>query len=303
MKIAATRLPALIFASSAAAWPAASLAQTPPTTFHAEAAAPAVADVQPYLGVITERISDDLRHQFPHIQPGAGLIVRELMPHSPAAEANVTKLDILVRWNDQLLVHPGQLQVLVASAKPGDQVTLEFLHQGTMAKAQATLAARPAHLLPSQEQPQSPPPATAQAGLLSPELIQQAAAAMAKSGIDPAAIAGALQGVDLTQINLGALAPEVLRASKILILAPDGTQQEISLAETFKDGATIDQIMQKLQAAKIDPVTLLGSKIIVIKPDGSREEIVPADLLKNKDVNQLLQGLQSLQGLTTPVAP
>ena len=57
------------------------------------------------------------------------------------------------------------------------------------------------------------------------------------AGGHPAAIAGTRQGLDLKQLNLEALAPEALRAAKILIIAPDGTQQEISLAEALKDGA------------------------------------------------------------------
>jgi hypothetical protein len=308
MKTAANRLSTLVCAATAAAWPAASQAQSPPpappATFHAEAppapVAPAASEAHPYLGVVTERISDDLRHQFPHIQPGAGLIVRELMFNSPAAEAKLEKLDILLRWNDQLLVHPGQLQVLVASAKPGDQVTLEILHRGTFAKSQVTLAADPVQHPQGQAQPQNP---AAPAGLLSPELIQQAAAALAQSGIDPAAIAGAMQGLDLKQLNLEALAPEALRATKILVITPDGAQQEISLAEALKDGVSIDQIMKKLDLGKIDPIVLLGSKIVVVKPDGSRQELSVAEFLKNKDVNQLLQGLQSLQSLTPPAVP
>ena len=320
MKPATNRLSIFLCAAAAAVWPAASQAQSPPAaphaTFHAEATpapatpppheaapapvAPAASEAHPYLGVVTERISDDLRHQFPHIQPGAGLIVRELMLHSPAAEAKLERLDILLRWNDQLLVHPGQLQVLVASAKPGDQVTLEVLHQGTFAKAQVTLAADPGHHLQGQRQPQNPAPP---AGLLSPELIQQAAAALAQSGIDPAAIAGAMQGLDLKQLNLEDLAPEALRATKILVITPDGAQQEISLAEALKDGVSIDQIMKKLDLGKIDPIVLLGSKIVVVKPDGSRQELSVAEFLKNKDVNQLLQGLQSLQSLAQPAAP
>ena len=52
-----------------------------------------------------------------------------------------------------------------------------------------------------------------------------------------------------------------------------GTQQEISHAEAPKDGASIDQIMTKLDLDKLDPIVLLGSKIIVVKPDASRQEL------------------------------
>jgi hypothetical protein len=103
--------------------------------------APAPA-ARPLLGVVTDRVSAELRHQLPQLAPGAGLIVRELAPGSAAAKAGVERLDILVAWNDQMLVHPAQLQVLVENARAGDPVTLGFLHRGEMTKAVVTLEPR-----------------------------------------------------------------------------------------------------------------------------------------------------------------
>lgn len=330
MKMSTRFLPVL-FAATAVAWPTPSHAQvfTPPAaphaTLHAEASpAPAAhRPGAPFLGVVTERISEDLRHQLPNLKPGVGLIVREIAAHSPAARTNVEEFDILLQWNDQLLVHPAQLQVLVASAKPGDQVALEYLHRGVWTKNQITLAARPGHhpqpmpnIHPQAHSPAQPthprdlPPAQAQVqpaphaaqptlppallgALQDPEFMKQAAAAIAQSGIDPAMIAGALEGLDLKHIDLGALAKEAVGASKIVIISPDGKRQELPLAGALKDGAKLDQIIKNLDLGKIDPTALLGSKILVLAPDGSTlKEFSPAELLKDATaINQLLQGL------------
>ena len=303
MKTSTHFLPVFFTASAAVVWPAAAQVNAPPAaaphaTLHAEAQlAPAAHHQgQPYLGVVTERISDDLRHQLHHVKPGAGLIIRELLPHSPAAQTNLEMLDILLQWNDQVLVHPAQLQVLVASAKPGDQVTLEFLHQGTLSQAQITLVARPEHsprTLPNphpQQHTEVQPPAQAQLGLppailgalQNPELMKQAAAAIAQSGVDPAMIAGALEGLDLKNIDLGALAKEALGAHQIVIVMPDGKRHEIPLAETLKDSANLEQIIKNLDLSKLDPAALLGSKILLLNPDGSTlQELAPAELLKH----------------------
>lgn len=335
MKTSTNFLPALLAATAAVAWPTTSHAQvfTPPAaphaTLHAEASpAPAAHHPgAPFLGVVTERISEELRHQLPNLKPGVGLIVRELVAHSPAAQMNVEECDILLQWNDQLLVHPAQLQVLVASAQPGDQVTMEFLHRGIWTKSQITLAARPGHhpqpqpspqthrtvqpahplvLPPAQAQvqptPHAAPPALPPAllgALQDPEFMKQAAAAIAQSGIDPAMIAGALEGLDLKHIDLGALAKEAVGASKIVIISPDGKRQELPLAGALKDGAKLDQIIKNLDLGKIDPTALLGSKILVLAPDGSTlKEFSPAELLKDSTaINQLLQGL------TPPTVP
>jgi hypothetical protein len=310
MKATPAILPVLLAATAAIAWPTAARAQAPAGTVPAEATppAPTAAAVEPFLGVVTERISDEVRHQLPMIKPGAGLIVREVMAHSPAALTNLAELDILLHWNDQMLVHPAQLQVLVASAKPGDQISLEFLHQGTLTTARVTLGARPQQPSAASPapagQPASPLSAMLTEALQNPEVMKQAAAALAQSGIDPAMLAGALEGLDLKQLNLEALAPEALRASKLVIITPDGKRQEITLADILKNGAGLDQILKQLDPGKTDPLALLGSRILVVKPDGSQQEISPAELLKNSDaILQLLQGVQSLQGQTQPGAP
>ena len=309
MNTTAKLFPAIIAATFGVTWPAAGQVFTPPQPPQAEAspAAQSHLPVEAFLGVVTDRISDELRHQFPSIKPGAGLVIRELAPASPAAQCNLERFDVLLQWNDQLLVHPAQLQVLVARAKPGEQVNLALLHQGTVTQRQITLAPRPAHL-PIQPQaaqpptPPQPPAAGLPPGLMgmlqNPEFMKQAADAIAQSGVDPAMIAGALEGLDLKNIDIAALAKEALGNSKIVLILPDGQRREIPLAESLKDGAKLDQIAKNLELDKLDPAALLGSKIQILNPDGTTlKEFSPAELMKNADaINQLLEGLGGADG-------
>lgn len=283
-----------------AAWPSALPAMERVPEPAAQPAAPA-AGAHALLGVITERVSDDLRHQLPALRPGGGLIVRDVLADGPAAVAGIRCFDILHLWNDQVLVHPEQLKVLVASAKPGDQVTLEFIRQGVAAKVQLALAARSDCPLPLASPGAAVPPVLppAIAGLLqNPDLLRQAADVAAQAGIDPAKIAEALGKANLDPGKLQGLqklAEQAASITKIVIVMPDGTRKEIPLDGQLKEGAKLDEILKNLDLSTVDPAALLGSKILLVRPDGSEQEITPADILKSTDaINQLLQGLNAL---------
>jgi hypothetical protein len=231
------------------------------------------------LGVAVERISEEIRYQLPLIPPGAGLMVRQLLPNGPAAQARMAPMDILLMWNDQWLVHPAQLQVLAECSKPGDKVTLQYLHHGTLTQTQITLAAQAA--TPARRAAHRPPSASGTApadplgALLGSDVIKQATDALAKSGIDPLAVAGMLKGADL-----GKLAPAGLLGSKLVLIAPDGTRREIRLSDVMQANGNFGELLKSLDLGKTDPLTLLGSKIILSAPDGSETEIHLADLLK-----------------------
>jgi hypothetical protein len=309
MKQDSKRLTLLWSASLLAASPA--MAQQPPpipadkpsvashgdataTGWHSSGAHSATANAltkQPQLGVVVERISEELRYQLPAIKPGAGLIVRELIPDGPAARAHVEKMDILLMWNDQILVHPAQLQVLVQSSHPGAQVDLEFLHHGTLTKVQVVLAER-VEPAASEAGPHHRPggagltPEAMLGGALGNNLIQQASAALAGSGIDPNAVAGLLRGVDL-----GKLDPAALLGGKAMLIGPDGSRKEINFNDILKSNGNLGELIKSLDLGKIDPASLPGSKIVFVGPDGTQKEINLADLMQSgAALNELLKG-------------
>lgn len=91
-----------------------------------------------WLGVTTEAVDEAVRSQV-SLDPEVGLTVHGVSPDSPAAKAGVMKHDILVRFNDQLLMEPGQLSKLVKAKKPGDRVKLTYLRKGKETKADVAL--------------------------------------------------------------------------------------------------------------------------------------------------------------------
>lgn len=100
-------------------------------------------DVKPtrvtYLGIGPEELSEELAAQLP-VDAGSGLLVRTVLPDSPAAQAGIQKNDVLIKLDDQTLSAPKQLQKLVASRKPGDTVKIIYLRRGQRAEVDAKLA-------------------------------------------------------------------------------------------------------------------------------------------------------------------
>jgi len=81
------------------------------------------------LGVSTIPLPYPLRDHLglPH---GFGLQLQEVSPGSPAAKAGFEPHDILVRFDDQRLISPDHLSLLVRSAKAGDRVEFHLIRRG-----------------------------------------------------------------------------------------------------------------------------------------------------------------------------
>jgi hypothetical protein len=70
---------------------------------------------------------------------GQGLVVNHVVPDSPAASA-LKQHDILLKFDDQILIEQRQLSVLVRGRKEGEEVTLTYLRGGKQATARVKLA-------------------------------------------------------------------------------------------------------------------------------------------------------------------
>src|ERR1019366_10663322 len=91
-----------------------------------------------FLGVETRPADATLAEQL-NLPNGAGLIVRNIVPDSPAAAA-LKKNDVLTKLDDQLLIEAHQLAVLIRNHKDGDEVTLTYIRGGKEATAKVKLA-------------------------------------------------------------------------------------------------------------------------------------------------------------------
>jgi len=80
-----------------------------------------------------------LQHQL-GLPAGMGLVVEFVQEKSPAADAGLHQYDVLQKFEDQLLINPEQLAVLVRSYKPGDQVRLTIIRDGKKQELTAKLS-------------------------------------------------------------------------------------------------------------------------------------------------------------------
>ncbi|MBX3354885.1 MAG: PDZ domain-containing protein [Phycisphaeraceae bacterium] len=94
-----------------------------------------------FLGVSTEAISSETAAQLP-IRRGTGLLVTTVTEGSPAAAAGLTRLDVLAKLDDQLLINSEQLAALIRSYQPGDAVTLTVYRGGREQRITTTLGSR-----------------------------------------------------------------------------------------------------------------------------------------------------------------
>jgi hypothetical protein len=82
-----------------------------------------------YLGVATSPAQPAMRQQL-HLPRGVGLVVDFIEHGSPADEAGLQQYDVIEKLDDQLLVNPQQLAVLVRIHQPGDSVKLTVIRGG-----------------------------------------------------------------------------------------------------------------------------------------------------------------------------
>jgi hypothetical protein len=122
-----------------AAWAGAAAEKPPAPAGDAQAKAdsPAWKKVT-YLGVTTAPVGETLGRQL-KLPAGVGLVASFVAPDSPALAAGVRQHDVLVKFDDQLLIVPQQLAVLIHIRKPKDKVALTLIREGKEEKLTAEL--------------------------------------------------------------------------------------------------------------------------------------------------------------------
>jgi hypothetical protein len=90
-----------------------------------------------FLGVETDSAPGVIAAQL-NLPRGTGLVVRHVVPDSPAA-AVLQENDVLTKLDDQILIDAHQLAVLIRNHKEGDEVRLTYLRAGKEATATVKL--------------------------------------------------------------------------------------------------------------------------------------------------------------------
>lgn len=102
-----------------------------------------------WIGLLGGPVSDELRAQL-DIPAGEGVLVRSVVPNSPAEKAGLQVFDVVLRANDTPLTDITDLLALVKSqGESGGQITLDVLRRGQHQSLTVTPEARPETPVPS----------------------------------------------------------------------------------------------------------------------------------------------------------
>ncbi len=98
---------------------------------------------QAFIGVVTaplpEMVADHLK-----MKPGTGLIVRTVLPDSPADKSGLKTNDIILNVNDAPVNDPETLSEKIRAHKIGDKLKLQTIQRGQPSTLEVTLGERPA---------------------------------------------------------------------------------------------------------------------------------------------------------------
>lgn len=100
-----------------------------PSVAFAEASADLRLADATFLGLITEPISLERAGDL-NLPAGTGLSVLRVAPGSPAAKAGFQTGDVLAKLDDQILVNPAQLRVLVRNHGAADTLAFQVIRKG-----------------------------------------------------------------------------------------------------------------------------------------------------------------------------
>ncbi len=109
-----------------------------------------------WLGVATEPVAPSLREHL-EIPEGFAIQIAEVVPGSPAAKAGLRSNDVLVRFEDQRLISPEHLALLVRGKGKGDRVPLILIRKGREELVEVVLDEAPEDQFAPRWSPHHPP--------------------------------------------------------------------------------------------------------------------------------------------------
>ena len=86
-----------------------------------------------YLGIYATPVNPSVSNQL-NLTANFYLNVEWVETNSPAEKGGVQKFDLLMQFNDQVLINPEQLKCLVRSKQPGEEVVVTIMRKGKKQK-------------------------------------------------------------------------------------------------------------------------------------------------------------------------
>lgn len=123
----------------------------PPAELEERAGAPAeIAAKMPFIGVVTASLPDMVADHL-NLEKGIGLIVRTVMPKSPADLAGIKVNDVILKINGTAVNDPETFRAEIRNSKIGDKLKLKTIKKGKASDIEVTLAERPADAFADQQ--------------------------------------------------------------------------------------------------------------------------------------------------------
>jgi hypothetical protein len=83
-----------------------------------------------WLGLQLVKPDETITAQLPMLPPGIGFLVKSMDPGGPAETAGLCGLDLIWKFNDQMLVNESQLATLLRLSRPEQEVTVSIFRGG-----------------------------------------------------------------------------------------------------------------------------------------------------------------------------
>ncbi|HET7315113.1 DegQ family serine endoprotease [Salinisphaera sp.] len=91
------------------------------------------------LGVVGQNLTPELAKAF-GLKVDQGVVIAQVMPNSPAAEAGIKQRDVITQVNGEPIDNFSDLKNAIGLRSPGDKVTITLLRDGEQKQVHATLA-------------------------------------------------------------------------------------------------------------------------------------------------------------------
>src|SRR5690606_8369353 len=91
-----------------------------------------------WLGVVIQEVSKELAESF-GLEKAAGALVAQIVPGSPADDADLQNGDIITHFNSKPIYMSSDLPHQVGRVKPGIKVALDVVHNGKRRKVSVTI--------------------------------------------------------------------------------------------------------------------------------------------------------------------